>query len=123
MRTSVVLSMLAGVGLAGNAAIGGWEHGVSVIKEAESTHFGLKNLDITGNKTAAQTTLIGTAASSCVPNESYGVDTVSAVNENDTLFKVYVRKIGEQALNPASVEQCIFEQTHLQSRVQVEAAH
>lgn len=113
-----VLGMFAvGVGYAGNAASGGIDHIRHLWQAAQTTHAGLDNIDLNGDKAAYETNEVATATTTCLDQDVFSTDRVSIIDSHPDSFKVSVRKIGTGALNAAAVEQCVFAHTGFRTAV------
>jgi hypothetical protein len=115
LHSSIIILMAAGVYFAGARATGGYENAWDVASKTYKSALGLKNFNSDGQKQAAQTSAIGTAAAECLGDAPYGIDIVHPAKQNPGVFSVYIKKLGQGSLQASNVEACILDHTGLKA--------
>lgn len=108
---SVMSLVLLGVGGAAYVSTGGYGPVKQKVERMIDTTFGVKNIELNSVENPNKTSVIGISASGCLETDGYGVHRVRKTSKDPEVFTVYVRRIGEGALNAASVEACVFKET------------
>jgi hypothetical protein len=113
-RRNFVIALIAtGVFYAGDRAVGGYENVPQIGDQASKSYQGLKSILAPDDQLAAETNIIGSSMTTCLNGASFGTERVRRLSTNPDTFQVYVRKMGADALDAASVEACITGQTGL----------
>ncbi|MEO6513498.1 MAG: hypothetical protein ABIR37_02300 [Candidatus Saccharimonadales bacterium] len=117
LHGSMFVLFVAGVGFAADKSTGGYDAVMNRIQDAKASAFGLRNINLNDTKLASEAASVGTATSGCLDLEVFSTDRVQRISRGPDTFRVMVRKIGEGALNPADVQECVFAQTGLRTSV------